>query len=78
LIRIAAILTMYAMWKLWQGYKKWKNFSKEQRSQNWRAIRRFAYGLVVGSVITSVVWYSVEHEALHGNHHAPAHTHSGK
>ena len=78
LIGIAAILTMYAMWKLWQGYKKWRNFSKEQRSQNWRSIIRFAYGLVVGSVITSALWYSVEHEALHGNHHAPAHTHSVK
>jgi hypothetical protein len=76
LIGIAAILTMYSIWKLWEGYKKWKNFTKEQRSQNWKAIRRFVYGLVVGSVITSAVWYSMEqhqHDAMdekpHGGEH---------
>ena len=72
LVGIAAVLTMYAMWKLWEGYKKWKNFDKEQRSQNWRAIKRFTYGLVVGTVVSSAVWYSIQqtqHEAMHGNHH---------
>jgi hypothetical protein len=71
LVGIAAILTMYSIWKLWQGYKKWKNFSKEQRKQNWRAIKRFVYGLVVGSVVTSAVWYSMEqhqHDAMHEKH----------
>ena len=72
LVGIAAVLTMYAMWKHWEGYKKWKNFDKEQRSQNWRAIKRFTYGLVVGTVVSSAVWYSIQqtqHEAMHGNHH---------
>ena len=72
LVGIAAVLTMYAMWKLWEGYKKWKKFNKEQRSQNWRAIKRFTYGLVVGTVVSSAVWYSIQqtqHEAMHGNHH---------
>ena len=75
IICIVVILTLYSFWQLWKGYGKWKNFSNEQRSQNWKAIRRFTYGLVVGAVIASVVWYFVEHETLHGNHHAPMHTH---
>jgi len=62
LVGIAAILTLYSIWKLWEGYKKWKNFSKEQRKQNWRAIKRFVYGLIIGSVVTSAVWYSIDRE----------------
>ena len=68
LIGIAAVLTIYSIWKLWEGYKKWKNFSKEQRMQNWKAIKRFVYGLVVGSVVASAVFYSInqqQHTEMH-------------
>ena len=41
LIGIAIILTAYSMWKFWKGYKKWQNFSAEQRARNWKTIKRF-------------------------------------
>ena len=64
LIGIAVILTAYSMWKFWKGYKKWQNFSAEQRTRNWKTIKRFTQGVIVGAVIATVIFYS-----LNKNHH---------
>ena len=64
LIGIAVILTAYSMWKFWKGYKKWKNFSPEQRSKNWKTIKRFMQGVLVGAIIAIIIFYSLNY-----NHH---------
>ena len=77
LIGIAVILTVYSMWKFWKGYKKWQNFSAEQRVRNWKTIKRFTQGVIVGSVITGAVIYSIHWPAIDFYHHnmSEEHTH---
>ena len=63
IIGIAVILTLYSFWQLWKGYGRWKNFTTEQRTQNWKAIRRFIYGLIVGAILATGVFYiTTEHK----------------
>ena len=69
LIGIAVILTAYSIWKFWKGYKKWQNFSAEQRARNWKTIKRFTQGVIVGSVITGAVIYSIHWPAIDFYHH---------
>ena len=59
-IFLGVVLTIYALWKLREGYRKGKGFTKEQRTQNWKSIKRFTYGLVVGVVMTSAVFYIMD------------------
>ena len=68
LIGIAVILTAYSIWKFWKGYKKWQNFSPEQRAKNWKTIKRFTQGVLVGAIVATVVFYSLNY-----NHHEPGH-----
>ena len=71
LIFVAVVLTMYGVWKLWQGYKKGKSFTSVERTQNWKSIKRFTYGLIVGVVMTSAVFYIMDkdhHGEMHGVH----------
>ena len=65
------------MWKFWKGYKKWKNFSAEQRARNWKTIKRFTQGVIVGTVITGAVFYSIYWPAIDFYHHnmSEEHTH---
>ena len=69
LIGIAVILTAYSMWKFWKGYKKWQNFSAEQRTRNWKTIKRFTQGVIVGSIITGITFYSIHWTAIDYYHH---------
>ena len=59
LIGIAVILTVYSMWKFWTGYKKWQKFSEEQRVRNWKTIKRFTQGIVIGALLASGVFYAL-------------------
>ena len=68
LIGVAVILTAYSMWKFHQGYKKWKKFSPEQRTKNWKTIKRFVQGIAVGVVIAAIVFNYVYWEVITGQH----------
>jgi len=68
LIGVAVILTAYSMWKFHQGYKRWKKFSPEQRTKNWKTIKRFVQGIIVGASIAILVFYSVYWQALTQQH----------
>jgi len=68
LIGLAVVLTAYSMWKFHQGYKKWKGFSAEQRAKNWKTIKRFVQGIIVGAFVSSLVFYSVHWEAIVNQH----------
>ena len=69
LIGLAVVLTAYSMWKFHQGYKKWKAFSPEQRSKNWKTIKRFTQGIIVGAAIATVVVYAMNWEVIATQHH---------
>ena len=76
LIFMAVVLTTYGVWKLWQGYKKGKSFTSVERADNWNLIRRFTYGLIVGSLLTGTVFYIMDkdhHGEMHGVHEKHGH-----
>jgi hypothetical protein len=58
------------MWKFWKGYKKWQNFSAEQRARNWKTIKRFTQGIIVGAIVATVIFYSLNynHHEMDSNH----------
>ena len=68
LIGVAVILTAYSMWKFYQGYKKWKGFSLEQRAKNWKTIKRVVQGVIVGVAIATLVFYSMYWEVIENQH----------
>jgi len=68
LIGLAVILTAYSIWKFHQGYKKWKGFSLEQRAKNWKTIKRFVQGVIVGVAIATLVFYSMYWEVIENQH----------
>ena len=75
LIGLAVVLTAYSMWKFHQGYKKWKGFSSEQRVKNWKTIKRFVQGTIVGAAVATLVFYSMYWEVITGQHHEIEHQH---
>ena len=68
LIGLAVVLTAYSMWKFYQGYKKWKGFSPEQRAKNWKTIKRFMQGFIIGAAIAAIVFNYVYWEVITGQH----------
>ena len=68
LIGLAVVLTAYSMWKFHQGYKRWKGFTAEQRAKNWKTIKRFVQGIIVGAFVRALVVYSVHWEAIVNPH----------
>ena len=68
LIGLAGVLTAYSMWKFHQGYNRWKGFSPEQRTKNWKTIKRFVQGIIVGAAIATLVFYSMYWEVITGQH----------
>lgn len=75
LMIIAGVLTVYSMWKFWKGFKKWKGFDKNQRIRNWKTIKRFTQGIVIGSLITIAVFYSIHWPAIDSYHEHDKETH---
>ena len=69
LIGLAVVLTAYSMWRFHAGYKKWKKFSPEQRTKNWKTIKRFVQGIIVGAVIATAVVYAMNWKAIATQHH---------
>jgi riboflavin transporter FmnP len=60
---------VYYFWKFHQGFKKWRGFSYEQRTKNWKTIKRFVQGVVVGIVIATGVVYALNWEGIVTQHH---------
>ena len=69
LIGLAVVLTAYSMWKFHKGYQKWKAFSPEQRDKNWKTIKRFTQGIIVGALIATAVVYAIHWEGIVNQHH---------
>jgi len=62
------LLFFYGCYKIWDGIKKGKNFSDEQRASSRRSIIRFVIGIAIGLYTgVVVVWMLMlpEHQRMH-------------
>ena len=75
LIGLAVVLTAYSMRKFHQGYNRWKGFTLEQRAKNWKTIKRFVQGIIVGALVATLVFYSMHWEVISGQHIEMEHEH---
>jgi len=76
LIGLAMILTGYSFWKFHQGYKMWQKMGTDTRIKNWKTIKRFTQGVVLGAVIASGVFYAIHWPAIDYYHHSEAAPHN--
>ena len=62
------VLLGYGCYKIWQGIKRGKNFSEEQKASSKRSIIRFVIGVAIGLYTGAVVVWMLmlpEHERMH-------------
>ena len=64
------VLLGYGCYKIWQGIKRGKNFSDEQKANSKRTIIRFVIGVAIGLYTGIAVMY-----ALSGAEHKRTHDH---
>ncbi len=65
---LSIILISYAVFKFYEAKKRGKKMSEETKDRNKKTIFRFIQGVVVGSIVTIIVFYSLtykEHERMH-------------
>jgi len=62
------VLLVYGCYKIWQGIKRGKNFSDEQKASSKRSIIRFVIGVAIGLYTGIAVMYALsgaEHKRMH-------------
>ena len=65
---LSIILIFYAVFKFYEAKKRGNKMSQETKDRNKKTIFRFIQGVVVGSIVTTIVFYSLtykEHERMH-------------
>ena len=65
---LSIILISYAGYKFYEAKKRGKKMSEEIKERNKKTIFRFIQGVVVGSIVTIIVFYSLtykEHQRMH-------------
>ena len=65
---ISVSLIVYAGYKFYEAKKKGMKMTEETKTRNRKTIFRFTQGVVVGSFVTIIVFYSLtykEHERMH-------------
>ena len=65
---LSIILISYAGYKFYQAKKRGKKMSEETKVRNKETIFRFIQGVVVGSIVTVIIFYSLtykEHQRMH-------------
>ena len=63
------VLLGYGCYKIWDGIKRGKNFSDDQKTNSKKTIRRFVIGVAVGVYTGFAITFaftSAEHERMHG------------
>ncbi len=73
LIGLAVVLSVYALWRFYAGYKRLKGFTPEQRAKNWKTIIRFSQGIFTGAAIAAILFFYVYWEVISEQHHATEH-----
>jgi len=64
----SVVLLGYGCYKIWEGIKKGKNFSDEQKTSSKRSIIRFVIGVAIGLYTGIAVMYALsraEHLRMH-------------
>ena len=65
---LSIILISYGVYKFYEAKKRGKKMSQETKDRNKKTIFRFIQGVVVGSVVTVIIFYSLtykEHQRMH-------------
>ena len=62
------VLFAYGGYKIWEGIKKGKNFSNEQKASSKRSIIRFVIGVAIGLYTGFAIMFAIssaEHQRMH-------------
>ena len=65
---LSIILISYAIYKFYEAKSRGKKMSEETKDRNKKTIFRFIQGVVVGSIVTIIVFYGLtykEHQRMH-------------
>ena len=65
---LSVLLIAYAGYKFYEAKKRGKKMTEETKVRNRLTIFRFVQGVVVGSIVTVIIFYSLtykEHEKMH-------------
>ena len=65
---LSGLLIVSAFYKFYEAKKRGKKMTEEIKDRNRRTIFRFVQGVVVGSIVTIIIVYSLtskEHERMH-------------
>jgi len=67
-ISLALTLIGFGGYKIWQGYRRGKNFTDKQNTANKKSIIRFLIGVTIGLFSGIIIMYalsSAEHQQMH-------------
>ena len=62
------LLLVYVFYKIWDGIKRGKNFSDEQKASSRRSIIRFVIGVAIGLYTGFAIMFAIssaEHQRMH-------------
>ena len=65
---LSILLIVYAAYKFYEAKKRGNKKNDETKARNRRTIFRFLQGVVLGSFVTAIIFYSLtykEHERMH-------------
>ena len=65
---LSIILISYACYKFYEAKKRGNKMSQETKDRNKKTIFRFIQGVVVGAVVTVIIFYGLtykEHQRMH-------------
>ena len=65
---LSIILIAYAIYKFYEAKKRGKKMSQETIDKNKKTIFRFTQGVIVGSIVTIIIFYGLtykEHQRMH-------------
>jgi len=65
---IGFALIIYSVFKFYEAKKRGKKMTEETKQRNKKTIFRFVQGIVIGSIMTIIVFYGLtykEHEKMH-------------
>ena len=65
---IGVLAIAYGVYKFSDGYKRGKSMEEDTKARNKKTVYRFVQGLVIGSLVTGVLFYKFtadEHQRMH-------------
>ena len=65
---LTIIFISYAVYKFYEAKKRGKKMSEETKDRNKKTIFRFIQGVVVGSIVTIIIFYSLTYKAVSYTH----------